>query len=99
MSTYGVLIPLDRGGLAAIPYARNVAGRAIWNGDSDRLYFLARDQVWRLELAPRRLDDGYPEVEPSPRPATEAAARSVARRRIAPSRAVQRPAGDPLSRV
>ena len=65
---YGVLIPLDRGGLAAIPYARNVTGRAIWNGDSDRLYFMARDKVWRLELALRRFDDGYPETEASPRP-------------------------------
>lgn len=57
-TSVGVIIPLDRGGLVAYPYAERVYGRVVWAADSGGFYFYAqsleqghRGTVHRLQLA------------------------------------------------
>lgn len=70
MPNHGFLIPLDRGGLAAYPFAKNVYGRMIWSRDSKRLYFLAQPiaragngTVHRLTIDPSAMPSTIPETE------------------------------------
>ena len=58
---YGVLIPLDRGGLAAFPFSRNVYGKILWGKNSRRIYYYAqrvagggKGTVCRLDFDPER---------------------------------------------
>lgn len=78
---YGVVIPLDRGGLAAFPFAEKVYGKLVWSLDSRRLYFYAltpsgRDgTVHRLDLDLRNLPA---RISPTSVPLEELAAPSDA---------------------
>jgi hypothetical protein len=68
----GVVIPLDRGGLAAFPYAADADGSAIWSVDSSRLYY-GDGTVCRLFLDKSAFGD---RIAPAPIPNDKLAAPS-----------------------